>query len=66
MKSASDDTFMLPLNQWQSVVELDDIPDDKLRDVLHALLWHLELEIVEESMPDYTVYEVRKATGATR
>lgn len=60
------DTNAMALNPYQSIVGLDDIPDEKLRDVVHAILQHLELEIVEESTPDYTVYEVRKATGATR
>jgi len=55
-----------PINGWQQIVEMSDVPQDKLPDILHAILNHLGLEIVEESTPDYTVYEVRKQEAAPR
>ncbi len=50
----------MDLNAHQSIVDLDDVPPEKLRDVVHAILEHLDLQIVEESTPDYTVYSVSK------
>lgn len=53
-------TTTTPLDPFQSIVGIDDVPDEQLRGVIHAILQHLDLEIVEEATPDYTVYEVRK------
>jgi len=41
-------------------VSIDDVPSDKLGEILAALLERLNLEIVEESTPDYTVYTLEE------
>jgi hypothetical protein len=43
-----------------NVIDLDDVPNDKLRNILGLLLDHLNLQIVEEATPDYTVYELEE------
>ncbi len=55
----------MQLNQFQQIVRIDDVPDHKLRVVLGQLLDFLHLEIIEESTPDYTTYEIRPTSGDT-
>ena len=49
----------MALDQYRHVIDFDDVPQEKLRDIVYALLHHLDLVIVEESTPDYTLYEVQ-------
>ncbi len=36
----------MALNQYQEVVQLEDVPTHKLWEIVHAMLHHLNLEIV--------------------
>ena len=51
------------MDQYRKVVDLNEVPSGRVRDVLRGLLEHLKLEIVCEETPDYTAYEVRPANG---
>jgi hypothetical protein len=47
------------IRKYQDVVELDELNPAMVPNILHALLAYLKLEIVCESTPDYTGFEIR-------
>lgn len=50
---------MSSLNSSQKVVDINDVSEENMSLLILALLEHMNLEIIEESTPDYIGYELR-------
>lgn len=44
----------LRLTAYQEVISLDDVPAEKMREIVQEILNYLHVEIVREQTPDYT------------
>ncbi len=53
----------MKLTQYQEIIVSTDLPSVDIPLVLFLLIERLNLEIVRESTPDYTSYEIRAAHG---
>ena len=50
------------MSMWRETIDIDEVPDDKLRDLLQAMIDYMKVEIVREQTPDYTFYELKPKT----
>lgn len=48
------------MEQYQSFVRLEDVPDKYLRGILQQIIDHLELVSVAEITPDYKSYTLKE------